>query len=242
MVAAGFYWSLDGVSALAARQVPPQWEQKLGESVIEQYRLEHRFMDDSRAAAVLAPLVAPLVETLPPAYRGARFYIVDDASINAFALPGGHVVIHSGLLLRAGRAAALQGVLGHELAHVTQQHGLRAMIRSAGLYLTAQLLIGDASGLAAALANAAPMLINQTYSRDFEREADALGYDYVKRAKIDPRGLAEFFELMLSEEQRALKQIENDTARQRLSQEPASGWRDDQAAFVALQDAVKAAW
>lgn len=258
------WWSLDGISAFAAKRVPPEWEQKLGQTVMAQYRLGKDFMPEKEADALLAPLTSPLTEALADSPWPLRFHVVNDSAINAFALPGGYVVIHSALILRAQSAAELQGVLAHEIAHVTEQHGLRAVIRSTGLYVIAQTLLGDASGLAALAANAGPLLLNQKYSRDFEREADREGYDLLTRARIDPRGLTAFFATVQAEEKKQKEKITDENARrameaaqdflathpdtaeriaaieQRLAFEPATGWRDDQAAFLALQDKVKA--
>lgn len=257
------WWSLDGMSALAAKRVPVEWEDKLGAGVIAQYRLGKDFMPEKEAAALLAPLTTALTDAMPEKRYQIRFYVVNDPSINAFALPGGHVVIHSALALRAGTAAELQGVLAHEIAHVTEQHGLRAVIRSTGLYVIAQTLLGDASGLVAVMANAGPLLLNQKYSRDFERAADSEGYELLKRARIDPRGLTAFFATIQAEEKRQKEKITDENARkamevaqdflathpgtgeriaaiqEKLKSEPATGWRDDETAFLALQESVR---
>lgn len=259
----GLWWSLDAMSAAAARQVPVEWEDKLGSSVIAQYKLGNEFMDEKQARALLKPLTDPLVQALPDKKYKLHFYVVNDPAINAFALPGGYVVINSALILNARNATELQGVLGHELAHVTQQHGLRAVIRSTGIYVVAQTLLGDASGLVAVAANAGPLLLNMKYSRDFERDADAHGYDYLKRAHIDPRGMVAFFQTVLAEQKKQMDKISDENARKameaaqgfigshpetqeridtlqkKVAKEPVTGWRDDQAAFLALQAAVK---
>ncbi len=262
----GIWWSLDAMSAAAARQVPVAWEDKLGASVIAQYRIGKDFMPDKEAGPLLRPLTDPLVQALPSASRryALHFHVANDPVINAFALPGGYVVINSGLILNAKTATELQGVLGHEISHVTQQHGLRAVIRSTGIYVIAQTLIGDASGLIAVAANAGPLLLNMKYSRDFEREADAKGFDLLKRAQIDPRGMVAFFRTVQAEQKKQMDKIPDENARRameaaqgfigshpetveriatlqkRADAEPATGWRDDQAAFLALQESVKA--
>ncbi|MDQ8037525.1 MAG: M48 family metallopeptidase [Pedobacter sp.] len=261
----GIWWSLDAMSAAAARQVPVEWEDKLGSSVIAQYRIGKDLMPDKEALPLLKPLTNPLVQALPRDGRHytLHFHVVNDPAINAFALPGGYVVINSGLILNAKTATELQGVLGHEIAHVTEQHGVRAVIRSTGIYVIAQTLIGDASGLIAVAANAGPLLLNMKYSRDFEREADAKGFELLKRAQIDPRGMVTFFRTVQAEQKKQMDKIPDENARKameaaqgfigshpetveriatlqkRADSEPATGWRDDQAAFLALQESVK---
>lgn len=265
VVLAGFllYSSLDAMSAMAARRIPAEWEQKLGQSVMAQYRLQHELLDEKDTKALLGPLVTPLAAAMNDKRHTLHLHIVEDPAINAFALPGGYVVVNSGLILRARHAGELQGVLGHEIAHVTGQHGMRAVIRSTGVYVVAQALVGDASGLLAALANAGPLLLNQKYSRDFEREADAEGFALLRRARVDPRGMADFFRTILEEEKKQMEKIKDERARvamdtamvyfgshpeteerianleKKTAAEPSSGWRDDEAAFQALQARVK---
>lgn len=265
IVVAGFllYGSLDAMSAMAARRIPAEWEQKLGQSVMAQYRMQHELLDDKETKALLGPLTAPLAAAMADKRHALHFHVVNDPAINAFALPGGYIVVNSGLILKAGRAEEVQGVIGHEIAHVTGQHGLRAVIRSTGVYVMAQALIGDASGLLAALANAGPLLLNQKYSRDFEREADAEGYALLKRAHVDPRGMTDFFRTILEEEKKQLAKIEDEKARaamdtamiyfgshpeteeriagleKKMAKDSRSGWRNDSAAFLALQARVK---
>lgn len=204
--------NLGWLTGAAARQVPPAWEEKLGRSVFAQYRLQHELLDGPATAAPLQQLTEPLTAALQPQPYPFEFHIVNDASLNAFALPGGVVVINSGLIERADSASELLGVVAHEISHVTERHGVRNIIGSAGIVLTAQVLIGDASGLLATIASAAPLLLNQSYSRNFERDADTRGVALLRRAQIDPRGLESFFRKMLEQEQKMKAQVGNDDA------------------------------
>jgi predicted Zn-dependent protease len=267
VLALGLWWSLDAMSAVAARRIPLAWEEKLGDTVMAQYRLGHDFMDDKEAAALLSPMTAPLAAAMPAASNKKytlHFHIVNDPAINAFALPGGQVVINSALILNAKNATELQGVLGHELSHVTEQHGLRAVIRSTGIYVIAQTLLGDASGLIAVAANAGPLLLNQKYSRDFERDADAKGYELLRRADVNPQGMVEFFRTVLAEQKRQMEKVTDERARRamdaaqgfigshqateeriatlqkRIDADKGRDWRNDQPAFLALQEKTKA--
>jgi predicted Zn-dependent protease len=210
--------NMDFVAGKVAKQVPLEWETKLGESSFAQYQLQQDILENKQAEALLANLTSVLTDQLyaelsaqdlPQQYE-FQFYIVNDASLNAFALPGGIVVIHSGLILRASSSDELQGVLAHEISHITLQHGLRNVITSAGIIITAQALLGDASGLLATIASAGPMLINLQYSRKFETQADEAGVDLLVKAGINPVGLVQFFEKMLVEQQTMLDKIEDE--------------------------------
>lgn len=255
---------MDFFTGVIAKKIPVEWEQKLGDSAIAQYQFGKQMLEDKEAERLLKPLVDPLVTALDQSRYQYHFKIVNEGSLNAFALPGGQVVIHSELILRADSAEELLGVLAHEIQHVEQQHGLRNMIGTTGIYMIASAIFGDASGLLAVLSSAAPLLLNQSYSRGFETEADVKGFALLQKAKINPAGLASFFEKMIAEEKQQLEKVmdkENQKlarkALQFLSTHPASedrikqlqqlarendqhiNYQNLQPAFAELQNAVK---
>jgi predicted Zn-dependent protease len=127
--------------------------------------------------------------------------------LNAFALPGGYVGVHTGLILAARSESELAGVLAHEISHVTQSHlarmfGNQSQAQLASLLSLAVALLAARSNpdvaLGAAVAGQAAGIQNQlNYSRDFEREADRLGLDLMEKASYDTRGMGSFFERML---------------------------------------------
>jgi predicted Zn-dependent protease len=199
--------NLGMLTRIAAHQVPVEWEQKIGKLAFAQYEVRHDLVEDAATTQLLEQLTSQLTTALPHSKYEFHFYISRESSLNAFALPGGYVVVHAGLLMRAQSAEELLGVLAHEISHVTEQHGTRNIIASAGTVLTVQLLIGDASGVLGTLASAAPFLLTQKYSRGFEREADRRGYELLVRANVDPAGLASFFEKLQAEETRVREKM-----------------------------------
>lgn len=253
--------NMDRLAAIAARQVPVEWEQQLGRSAFAQYQLQSELLDDQAIEQPLQTLTGSLTQALPDTRYSFEFHVVRDEALNAFALPGGVIVIHSGLIERADSADELLGVLAHEISHVTEQHGLRNVITSAGVILTVQALIGDASGLLATIAGATPLLLNQSYSRDFERDADQRGVALLEKANLDPLGLERFFHKILEQEQKLKEQIDDaDTAAvlesvsgflsthpateerieriRQLAGDSQGPYRDLQPAFQALQTAI----
>ncbi len=138
-----------------------------------------------------------------------RFFIMDDPVNNAFALPGGYVGIHSGLLLATKTESELAGVLAHEVSHVTQRHISRAVFanqRASTLSMAAMLgaiLIGIATGadpglMQGAIGAAQSLTIeNQiSFTRNNEYEADRVGIGFLAAAGFDPNGMTNFFETM----------------------------------------------
>lgn len=198
---------MDFFTGLIAKKIPAEWEQKLGDTAMAQYQFSKKMLDENEAENLLQPLVDPLINALDSSRYQYRFYIVNDSSLNAFALPGGQVVIHSELILRADSAEELLGVLAHEIQHVEQQHGVRNVIGASGIYMIASALLGDASGLLATLGSAAPLLLNQSYSRGFESESDAKGFAFLLKANVNPSGLASFFEKLIEEEKQKMDKV-----------------------------------
>ena len=192
------------VRSIAAR-IPVEWEVKVGGKVSEQVLRGSRELTGAEALRQFERVTQPLVRAIPDQGYAFEFHIIEDPEINAFALPGGPVVIHTGLLLAAESPEEVAGVLAHEIAHVTRRHGFQRVIESAGIFLLVQAFLGDVSGVLAVLADNATFLVNQKFSRDMEREADDLGWAYLTNARIDPRGMITLFEKLQAEQERLLK-------------------------------------
>lgn len=130
-----------------------------------------------------------------------KFKVVNDSSPNAFALPGGHIAITRGLLVGLQSESQMAAVLGHEIGHVTARHAAQGIQRGILLNLGLSILSGATSnatygGVARQAGQIAAGIIDSSYSRDQEREADRLGIDYMVRAQYNPQGsvqLQEFF-------------------------------------------------
>ena len=180
-----------------ANHAPIAWEEHLTDKVIAEH--PKLFVTDTNDAriTVVTQLVARLAAALQPAERRYQFRaaLIDRPVVNAFALPGGRIFVFRGLLDRVQKPEELAGVLAHEMAHVTQRHGLRKLIAGGGPYYVLRLFVSDRQGVLSAISAGSQLLVNQYYSRDTEREADTIGWHYLMAANIDPRGLADFFQL-----------------------------------------------
>ncbi len=204
---AGVWLAKDPMVKAVASQVPAEWEQKLGDTAFAQVTLTSKLVTDADVKKQLEQLAAPLLAAVPQNRYKFKLHIIEDASLNAFALPGGNVAFHTGLLLTAETPEEVLGVLAHEISHVTEQHGMRGIVQGLGLYAIVTTFFGDVSGLAAILVNNAPFLLSQKFSRDHEREADEQGFRYLEAAKLNPRGMITFFEKMRREEEKLREKI-----------------------------------
>jgi predicted Zn-dependent protease len=195
----GLWWAKDPVAAAVAGKIPVEMEQKIGDAAFTSHAPSSKLITDEDIMADFEILSKPLIEAIDSKRYTFEFHILEDSSLNAFALPGGKMAIHTGLILKAERPEEVLGVMAHELAHVEMQHSMRNLVEMVGMYAVISALFGDVSGIAAILVNNAPFLLQMKFSRDHEREADEKGFEYLTKANIDPRGLMEFFEKIQKE-------------------------------------------
>ena len=190
------FMARDRIAEAVVNRIPLSWEQSLGAKVFQQIQAEGKLVEDSEWEPYVGEITKRLLPIVEESGYEFQFHIQQDTNINAFAIPGGHVVILTGLLESAESAEEVAGVLAHEIAHVTRRHSVRNIVKSAGLLVLVQALFGDSSAAIGALAEGSAMLLQQRFSRDFEREADDTGWAYLVEANIDPRGMTRFFEVL----------------------------------------------
>ena len=188
-------------------------ERRLGDRIMRQLWRNPLLIDDAVLEDGLQRFWTPLVEAAErrgelPADMRARFawqiMLVRDPSLNAFALPGGYLGVHLGLMAGVAQREELISVLAHELSHVTQRHIARQFDDQArmaplliGSLILGALVAGQSPGAAQALiygGQAAGAQAQLNYSRDMEREADRIGYAVMREAGFDPQGFASMFE------------------------------------------------
>jgi Zn-dependent protease with chaperone function len=177
-----------------AAVVPLSWEQKLGEAAFQQVEAEGKLITSGKAFDAVQSIGQRLTKGSRYAYR---WYVKNDDSINAFALPGGVVVVHTGLIKATKDAEELAGVLAHEVQHVELRHSLQGLIHAAAWGTTLALITGDPTGLATIIAFQAGSL---KHSRDLERQADENGLKALVRAGIAPDGMPRFFNTLAQKE------------------------------------------
>lgn len=187
----GLFVFSDPLAGWVADRIPLTMERELGESAFESMRAQMQLRDDSEAARAVRVIGERLVKGSRYRYE---FHLVEDPAVNAFALPGGIVVVNTGLLRASHRAEEVAGVLAHEVQHVERRHGLKGIVKQLGLSLVWTLVTGDVgSGAAGEIAR---NMLGLKFSRDAEREADEAGFQTLLRAGIDPSGMAEFFRVL----------------------------------------------
>jgi predicted Zn-dependent protease len=182
--------------------VTPQMERQVGESAMRDIRLhDPAFDDDSEATAYLNVLGNRLVASSQDAHQDFEFFLVKDPTLNAFALPGGFIGVNTGTIVTAQSESELAAVLAHEIAHVTQHHMARmaskegqlsiAMLAAMALAIVAR---NSQAGTAAATIGQAGAITAQIgFTREFEQEADRIGFDTLQKSGFDARAMPAFF-------------------------------------------------
>ena len=181
-----------------ARYVPVKQEQRLGEAALRQVE---RYMTGSEGLWVCkAEPGQQALETMSATVLSVRempypvsIQVVDHPMVNAFALPGGHVILMKGLLVASESPDDIAAVLAHELAHVAHRDPIRLTMRAAGTAGMLSLLFGDATG-ATLITVVGEQLLNSSYSRQAEAEAAAYAIETLQRLNLSPEAMAVFFD------------------------------------------------
>lgn len=189
-------WQHERIAEWAVARIPVAQERQLGEMVFSQNKARLKLVEGAPLVMV-REIGARLTQGSPYAYE---FYVTDDPAVNAYAMPGGFVVVHTGLLALAATPEEVAGVLAHEVRHVEGRHSLRSMVKSAGLMATLALVFGDTGGLV----GIADQLIGLKFSRDHETEADRDGLAALVKAGINPQGMRDFFAKMAAQDKVSL--------------------------------------
>ncbi|MCK2088791.1 M48 family metalloprotease [Thauera aromatica] len=206
---------LPDLGDVAAAELSPAAERSIGEQIIREIRQDAAYLDDPEIEEYVGRLGHRLATASGSLAQDFEFFVVRDATLNAFALPGGYIGVHTGLLLAAQSESELASVLGHEIAHVTQRHIAQIVGKQSqsAMLMVASLLVAvlaarsnsQVSEAAIAAGQAGAIQSQLGYTRAFERDADRVGLETLEAAGFDVRGMPGFFERL----QRAIRVYEN---------------------------------
>ena len=176
-------------------------EWQLGDQMAAQVAQQMQLSNDATAKAYLRQMGERIHAATPLANRPFTFDIVNDPSVNAFSIPGGHIYINAGLIAQADKADELAGVVAHEISHVVARHVIKQVETQQEIGAIGSILLGqNPSGLQTLLAQIIAGGAMARFSRADEKEADDLGLEFMAKAGYDPHGMLDMFQKLLAME------------------------------------------
>lgn len=186
-----YFWVLPGLADRAAGRISPDMERKIGDSWFAALTANQN-VDTARTR-----LVQQFYDSL--GFGGdyqIRVTVVNEPVINAYAVPGGQIVVFDSILRLMDAPEQLAGLLAHEVSHVHLKHSTRAIFRELGNSLFFSLLLGDLGEVSGIVAQQADQLAGLSYSRELEFEADDNGLKLLEKSRIPPQGMPTLFRKM----------------------------------------------
>lgn len=188
------WYQSDALVQVVVDRIPIEWERTLGEAARGQFLAGQSVIKEGPAVQAVEEITRRLAAqaTVNPYHFDVS--VVRSDTVNAFALPGGYVVVFTGLLKKAGGPDEVAGVLAHELNHVLLRHGLSRIVKRAGLVAGVMILLGGDQGGRGLAKQLGVDLLTLRFSRAQETEADLEGLRLLHRARVPPDGMIRFFE------------------------------------------------
>ncbi len=185
------YFLIDHASPFVTDMIPYEWEQKIGSYAFENYLLGKQNIKNPKVISAIKAIVNR-IDQFDDAEITYEIAVIDADMVNAFAFPGGFVIVTSGLINSSEQPEQIAGVLAHELTHVIERHGMRKLVRQAGLGILIGIVLGDTSSLSQ-LVELSSQLDSLTFDRDQELRADNGAIKIMQAAGISPQHFVAFF-------------------------------------------------
>ena len=177
----------------AVKRIPVEWEDQVGAVAYRQMLSGQTVLKEGVAVDAVQEMTRRLTAHVPDNRYQFQVSVVRSDVVNAFALPGGYVVVFTALMQKAESADEVAGVLGHEISHVLERHGMERLIKQLGLAALVTIVLGDQRGLVGLAQQLGMELVTLKFSREQETEADLSGLRLLHNAKIAPDGMITFF-------------------------------------------------
>jgi Zn-dependent protease with chaperone function len=194
------YFAIRAAGQAAARALPVSVDKQIGDLAFKNMDVGGVEVNDPTVKAAIQEMVDRLAPHAATQGLDFEVHVIRSPMVNAFALPGGKIVVYTGLIENAETPEQVAGVLGHEMAHATLRHGVERLGQSLGMSTAVSLLIGNTEGMIAAGAQLFQIASVNSYGQAQESAADEEGVKMLHEAGIDPAGLPKFFEKLKVEE------------------------------------------
>ena len=190
-----FFWlrTIDWVGMFDIEKHTRDTEEKLGDLFWEHLGDEGDQITDTLTIAAMDTLVSRICSANAIPREHIKLHVFRADVVNAFAMPGGHLVVNSALIEDCKKPEQLCGVLAHEIAHIELRHVMKKLVREVGMSVLVNMTTGGGDG--GQVGEVVGALSSKAFDRDMEREADMKGLDYLMNAHIDPHPFADFLYL-----------------------------------------------
>ncbi len=185
------------MAALNVEHYSEETERKLGDIFWETIKESEDVIEDQYLIKTVDSLVERICESNDIDRSALKIHVIKSDEINAFALPDGHLVINSALIISSENHQQLCGVIGHEIAHIELNHIMQKLVKEIGLTALIGITTGGKSEV---LTEAARVLSSSAFDRKLEEEADIKAVDYLIKANIDSEPMANFMYKLAEEE------------------------------------------
>jgi predicted Zn-dependent protease len=196
---------IDWVSVLKVQKVTDKTEEKLGDLFWEIFQRTEKENKDQFIVNSIDSIVTQICIANNIDRTFIKVHILNKEDINAFALPNGHLIVYSGLVINSDNQEELSGVICHEIAHIKLNHVMKKLVKEIGLSVLISMTTGN--GGSEIIKETAKMLSSSAFDRSLEKEADIKAVDYLVNAKINPEPFAEFLFKLSETENEATKYL-----------------------------------
>ena len=196
---------IDWVTVFRVQQVTDKTEEKLGELFLEIFQKAEKENKNQVVTNSVDSIVTKICSSNKIDRESIKVHVFDKNEINAFALPNGHIIVYTGLILNSDNQEELSGVICHEIAHVQLNHVMKSLVKEVGLTVLISMTTGNAGS--EIIQEVLKMLSSSAFDRSLEKEADIRAVDYLVKSKINPEPFANFLYKLSGKENEAIEYL-----------------------------------
>lgn len=196
---------IDWIKVFRVQQVTDNTAQKLGELFWESFKKSEKEIKNIHVVNAVDSIVTHICKANKIDSDKLKIHVLSKDDINAFALPNGHLIIYSGLILNSDNQEELAGVIGHEMAHIALNHVMKKLVKEIGLSVLISMATGHSG--AEVIKETAKTLSSLAFDRSLEKEADMKAVDYLVKANVNPEPFANFLYKLSDRDHEALKYL-----------------------------------
>jgi beta-barrel assembly-enhancing protease len=194
---------IDWIKIFKVEKVTDKTEQKLGDLLLEVFKKSDKEIKNVYVINSVDSIVTQICKENKIDRAKLKIHIINKDEINAFALPGGHLIIYSGLILNTDNQEEITGVICHEIAHIELNHVMKKLVKEIGLSVLISMTTGNSGG--EIIKETAKMLSSSAFDRSLEKEADIKAVDYMIKANVNPEPFANFLYKLSEKEHEVTK-------------------------------------